>query len=363
MISNLKNFYVTSQTQLNEVVKLIKEVKIVALDTEFTRQTTYYPILSIVQIAVKNHQNIQELFIVDCLQNLDLSEFFALIFDEKIIKILHSSAQDLQIFCHESDALPQNIFDTQIMANFCGFGFSVGYSRLVEILFEKNLDKKQQRSDWQLRPLTSQQIEYALFDVIFLQDIYQKFSEILQQNNRQDWHWQETQNFLNKILDKSDAALSKKFSFRSKSPKQIWQIQNLISCRERWARKINVPRQHLIKDEVIENLVLGLVKKLDLAPEINAEIEKILAQKEQSFDKNSPQNSDFLMNQKQKNCFEEAKKLIKTIALQENFQEQFLINSNELKELICQPQFFAQKLVGWREKLFGQQLKNLIYTQ
>ena len=222
-----------------------------ALDTEFTRQTTYYPILSIVQIALKNLRGEQELFIIDCLAKLDLSQFWALIADQKIVKILHSSTQDLQIFYQKSQLKPRNIFDTQIMANFCGFGFSVGYSSLVEIFFKKNLDKKEQRSDWQLRPLSLQQIEYALLDVIFLQEIYQKFVEILAQKNRQDWHLQETQNFIEKILDSSDASLAKNFSFRNKSPKQISQIQNLLLCRERWARKINVPRQHLMKDEVI----------------------------------------------------------------------------------------------------------------
>jgi ribonuclease D len=158
MMQNSENFYINSQSQLNRVVDLIKETKLVALDTEFTRETTYYPILSIVQVALKKTAQPQQLFIIDCLADLDLSQFFALIAEEKISKVLHSSAQDLQIFHHKSDLMPQGVFDTQVMANFCGFDFSAGYSNLVEKLFSTVLDKKQQRSDWQIRPLSNKLI-------------------------------------------------------------------------------------------------------------------------------------------------------------------------------------------------------------
>ena len=150
------------------MVGLIKEAGVVALDTEFTRQTTYYPILSIIQVAVKTSLKKKESFIVDCMTDIDLTELFAIIADPRIIKILHSCAQDLQIFHRKSNLLPQSIVDTQLMANFCGYGFSVGYSALVNRICDWQLDKDQQRSDWQVRPLSAKQIEYALLDVFFL---------------------------------------------------------------------------------------------------------------------------------------------------------------------------------------------------
>lgn len=361
---NLKHEIITSSGQLLKVIKLIKEAKIVALDTEFTRQTTYYPILSIVQIAVKNSKQEQQLFIIDCLAKIDLSEFFNLIADKKIIKILHSSTQDLQIFNHQSNLLPQSVIDTQIMANFCGFDFSIGYSNLVEKFFQKSLDKKQQRSDWQARPLNQKQIEYALLDVAFLQEIYEKLLEILIKQERLDWLHQEMQNFIKKILYKSDESLSKNFSFRGKSQKQIFQIKNLISCRENWAKKINVPRQHLIKDEVLENLVLNREINLNLSVEIKVEIAEILQKKITDFAKNTSSQEDSTkqdsMTASQKNCYLEAKKLINEICLKENFKEQFLITASDLKKIICCAEIFDKMVSGWRFQVFGQDLKKLI---
>jgi ribonuclease D len=361
---NLKHKIITSPKQLFEVIELIKEAKIVALDTEFTRQTTYYPILSTIQIAVKNSKQEQKLFIIDCLEKTDLSDFFAIIADEKIIKIMHSCAQDLQIFNHQSNLLPQSVVDTQIMANFCGFNFSVGYSNLVEAFFQKSLNKQQQRSNWQLRPLSQEQIEYALLDVVFLEKIYEKLLEILNQKSRRNWLYQEMQNFIDKVLNKSDETLSKKFSFKGKSSKQIFQIKNLISCRENWARKINVPRQHLIKDEAIESLVLNRKVDLNLNPKIKAEIKEILQQKSEDFAQNDFLENNFenqnFMTASQKNCYLEAKKLINKICFKENFKEQFLISSSDLKKAICNSKDFDKTVSGWRYQLFGQDLKKLI---
>jgi ribonuclease D len=361
---NLKHKIIASSKQLFEVIQLIKETKIFSLDTEFTRQTTYYPILSTIQIAVKNSKKEQELFLIDCLKKIDLSDFFAIIADEKIVKIMHSCAQDLQIFNHQSNLLPQSVVDTQIMANFCGFNFSVGYSNLVEAFFQKSLNKQQQRSNWQLRPLTQEQIEYALLDVVFLEEIHEKLLEVLHKKSRHNWLCQEMQNFTDKILNKSDESLTKNFSFRGKSSKQIFQIKSLISCRENWARKINVPRQHLIKDEAIENLVLNREINLNLNHELKAEIKKILKKKSEDFAQNDffEKESEMqnLMTANQKNCYLEAKKLINKICLQENFKEQFLISSSDLKKAICNTKNFDKAVSGWRYQLFGQDLKKLI---
>ena len=159
------------------MVGLIKEAGVVALDTEFTRQTTYYPILSIIQVAVKVSPKKKESFIVDCMTDINLTDLFAVIADPKIIKILHSCAQDLQIFHRKSSLLPQSIVDTQLMANFCGYGFNIGYSALVDRICDWQLDKEQQRSDWQSRPLSAKQIEYALLDVFFWKKFTKNFAQ------------------------------------------------------------------------------------------------------------------------------------------------------------------------------------------
>lgn len=362
--NNPENFYITSQAQLDEVSGLIKAAKLVALDTEFTRETTYYPILSIIQVAVKNSAGEQNNFIIDCFAKLDLSEFFGIIADPKIIKILHSSTQDLQIFYQKSGLIPQGVIDTQIMANFCGFGFSVGYSNLVEKLFQKQLNKKQQRSDWQRRPLSKNQLEYALLDVVFLEGIYRKFSEILLQQNRFDWCFEEMENFIQKILFRTDDNLGKNFSFRGKSDREISQIKNLILWREGWARKFNVPRQHFLKDEVLEKIVadksVEKISAFDFTQQMLEEINKILDENEEISDQTLRREKKFFMSEKRKNSFHEAKKLIAKISAQENFQEQFLITSSDLERIVCEQKFSVEKAAGWRYQLFGKELEQLI---
>ena len=139
-MTNKENFYITNNQNLEFVLDLILKAKAVAIDTEFTREKTYYPILSLIQIAVKDEGELKS-FIVDGLADIDLAPLFKIIADKKITKILHSSLQDLQIFYQKSNEAPLGVADTQILANFCGFGFNVGYSNLVESFFQKEIDK------------------------------------------------------------------------------------------------------------------------------------------------------------------------------------------------------------------------------
>ncbi len=355
------DFYITSQSQLDSLLDLISAEKLVALDTEFTRQTTYYPILSIVQVAIKTPDNKKKSFIIDCLSDLDLSGFFALISDPKIKKILHSSAQDLQIFYLASNIMPQAIIDTQIMANFCGFGCNVGYSNLVDKIFARSLNKDQQRSDWQRRPLSQKQIEYALLDVEFLHEIYEKFYTILEKNKRYDWFDEEMKKFIEKSLHKSEDNLLKNFSFSKKSEVQKSQLRKLVLWRENLSKKNNLLRQYFLKDEDLENIIdLGLVDGAiyhRLTKEMLSEIEIILAD-------NSEENFDFVnnffMTDRQKILLEQVKEMVAKIAEKENFAAQFLLTNFDIKKIICQQDSFEKTVDAWRHILLGKELKEII---
>lgn len=360
-LKDSQNFYISSDSELRRLIEIIKETRLIAVDTEFTRRTTYYPILSIIQISLKNAKGQRHSFIIDCLAGLDLSDVFMIIADPQITKIFHSSAQDLQIFHQQlNDQFPSNVVDTQVMANFCGLGFNIGYSNLVQKLFQITLNKDQQNSDWHARPLNQKQIHYAFLDVVFLEEIHEKFLEILSERGRIEWFYEEMKSFVEKTLLQSDENLTKKFSFRNKKAKDIARITDLVLWRERWARKIDVPRQHLLKDEVIEKIVyrqsLDFNFGKNVSPKMLEEIKKILAQTNQDFEK-VPR---FFMNEKQKKSYQEAKRLISKISLKENFKEQFLITSSDLKKAICEEKFFNEKLVGWRHQLFGKELANLL---
>jgi len=353
------DFYITTQPQLDSLTQLIREEKLVALDTEFTRQTTYYPILSIIQVAVKLG-NVKKSFIIDCVGDLDLSGFYATISDEKIKKILHSASQDLQIFYLGSNALPKGIIDTQVMANFCALGNNIGYSALVKKISGKILNKDQQRSDWQRRPLSQKQVDYALLDVEFLHEIYAEFCEFLDKTKRWSWFEEEMEKTIDKSLHKPEENLFKNFSPRNKTAAQKSQLRKLVLWRENLAQKRNLIRQFFLKDEDLEKIIdRGIFdpkKHPRISNEMAAEVEEILADLEENFDF----SNNFALDEKQKILLEEAKKLVEKIAKNEDFSPQFLLTNFDLKKIISQKEPFEKNLTGWRFELLGSELKSLI---
>ncbi len=369
-ISESYNYnHITDNAALKEVVELIRENKLVMLDTEFMRERTYYPILSLIQIAVKEPSGEQKLFIIDALSGVDLKPFLEVIFDKKVTKILHASLQDLQIFCQKFgidnggmlDGWETSIIDTQIMANLCGFNFNTGYSNLAEIFLQKQIDKTLQRSDWQKRPLGSDQLEYAISDVIFLEEIYRNLSRILTEKNRIKWYEEEMKNFVTKIISESKENLFKNFSFKGRSREEVSKIKNLILWRENWAQKLDLPRQHFMRDYVIERVAYSQDFDLNLDEHKIAEIKKILAQDVDIEDKISSKDEGNFMNDRQKNLYKKSKELIAEIAREENLKEQLLITSQTLKNIVCTKKPIEDMLQGWRYDLCGERLKTIIY--
>ena len=155
------------------------------LDTEFLREKTYYAQLCLIQVA-----NADSAVCIDAIA-LNTAEalqpLFDLLFDPNIVKVFHASSQDLEIFYQLAGKVPEPIFDTQIAATITGYGDQIGYANLVEKIEGVKLSKTQSRTDWSLRPLSNDQIAYALDDVTYLRDIYLKLDQALKDNGRVDW--------------------------------------------------------------------------------------------------------------------------------------------------------------------------------
>ncbi len=354
----MSDFYITTSAALQKVVTQINHKKIVALDTEFTREKTYYPILSLVQIAVDN-----KVYIVDCLADIDLQPFFDVIANKEIKKILHSAIQDLQIFYQKSTQFPQNIVDVQLMANFCGIGFNIGYSNLSEKMLGIFLDKKMQRSDWQQRPLDIKQIEYAMNDVLYLEEICLQLGDILQQKKRSKWFEEEMQDFIRKALVKGDENLFKNFSmqkrFSYKTPNQLAKIRSLILWREKQAQQINLPRRHFLEDKIVEEMVMMENFDLDLEDYMLQEIREILAAHNEEEYEDFSGEPKLVMNELQKSQYQRAKNLIAKIAQDEDLKEQFLITSPALKNIVLGKKKVDEIISGWRYFLFGKKLEKI----
>src|SRR5436309_12907811 len=178
---------ITDNDALARFCERQKGAEFVAVDTEFMRERTYWPILCLVQVAGP-----EEAVAIDALaEGIELAPLLALMADAKTLKVFHAARQDLEIFCQLAGEVPHPVFDTQIAAMVCGFGDAASYETLVRRLAGASLDKASRFTDWSHRPLTERQIRYALADVIHLRTVYEKLQQKLAQNSRAAWFAEE----------------------------------------------------------------------------------------------------------------------------------------------------------------------------
>src|SRR6266850_8368799 len=175
----------------------------VAVDTEFMRERTYWPILCLVQVAGP-----EEAVAIDALApGIELAPLLALMADPEILKVFHAARQDLEIFFQLSGLVPHPIFDTQVAAMVCGFGDAASYETLVKRLAGANLDKASRFTDWAHRPLTERQVQYALADVVHLRTVYDRLQQVLAENGRAAWFAEEMADLVDPAIYRSDPAV------------------------------------------------------------------------------------------------------------------------------------------------------------
>ncbi|HDL5700183.1 TPA: ribonuclease D [Mannheimia haemolytica] len=166
--------WVETNEQLEAVCEQARKTKVVALDTEFIRTRTYYPILGLIQLF-----DGQQVSLIDPNTISDFSPFVSLLADKNIIKVLHACSEDLEVFEYQFKQLPEPMLDTQVMAAFAGIGISMGFAKLVSHYLNIELDKGASRTDWLARPLSAEQLQYAAADVWYLLPVYEKLAQAL----------------------------------------------------------------------------------------------------------------------------------------------------------------------------------------
>src|ERR1700687_620219 len=163
---------ITTPPQLAAVCARLATQPVITVDTEFLRETTYYPLLCVVQMA-----SAEDAVVIDTLANgIDLKPFFDLMANEKVLKVFHAARQDIEIVWHRAGTVPHPIFDTQVAAMVLGYGDSIAYDQLVERITGDLLDKSHRFTDWTRRPLSDAQVTYALSDVTHLRAVYLKLA-------------------------------------------------------------------------------------------------------------------------------------------------------------------------------------------
>ena len=160
---NKTNKIIIDDDTLKKFINKCLKQKVLAIDTEFIRDNTYYPILCLVQIAGEDFAAA-----IDPLSEIDMNPIWDLLSNEKILKIFHSGRQDIEIFLNLTGKIPKPIYDTQIAAMFCGLGDQVGYEKLVDKFLNLSINKQNQFTNWLQRPLTKSQLDYAISDVTHL---------------------------------------------------------------------------------------------------------------------------------------------------------------------------------------------------
>lgn len=232
----------------------------VTVDTEFVRETTYWADLCLVQVA--GHE---VLFAVDALApGLDMTPLYDLLRDHNVLKVFHAARQDIEIFYHLMKDMPEPLFDTQVAAMVCGFGESVGYETLVSHFTGVRLDKAQRFTDWSRRPLSPRQIAYALDDVVHLRTVYEKLDAILEKEGRHSWLDEEMAILLSPstyVIAPEEAW--RRLKTRSHNRRFLAIVRAIAAWREREAQRRNVPRNRVIRDDLLLEMAAHPPKSVD----------------------------------------------------------------------------------------------------
>jgi ribonuclease D len=241
---------ITTSADLADACDLLAQGEFLALDTEFHRESTYWPQLCLVQAATADFD-----CLIDPLAGLDLNPLLRLVADPGRVKVFHAARQDLEIFSRLLGKPPAPIFDTQIAAMACGLGDSISYENIVMRVVKAQIDKSSQFTDWTRRPLSEKQLQYAREDVTYLRDIYRILRERLVRKNRLAWIEEEHAALLHPDLYAFDPAQAwKRLKPRKFRQDYLAILASVAAWREQTAQEADKPRQRILKDDAIQEI-------------------------------------------------------------------------------------------------------------
>ena len=241
---------ITTTADLKAFCDKIKGQPFVAVDTEFMRETTYWPKLCLIQAAAAT----AEACIDPLAEGLDLEPFLEIMRDERILKVFHAARQDVEIF-NNLKAMPRPLFDTQVAGMAAGFGEQIAYDALVRQMLKIELDKSSRFTDWARRPLSDNQLTYALADVTHLAALYPMLRERLEKEGRLAWVTDEMNDLTSPAnYDVEPENAWKRLRPRKNSAKYLAVYRAVAAWRERTAQTRDQPRGRILKDEAIDEI-------------------------------------------------------------------------------------------------------------
>ena len=357
---------ITTTQDLTEACEAFSRGSFVAVDTEFMRESTFWPQLCLIQLAGENDGD--EL-IVDPLAKpeLDLAPFYALMNNPRIEKVFHAARQDIEIVVHQAKIVPHPVFDTQVAAMVCGFGESDSYVNLVKKLTGADVDKSSRFTDWSHRPLQKAQLTYALGDVIYLRQIYVKLKQDLEASGRAQW------------LDEEMAELTAPATYRVE-PEDAWQrlklrvkgrkglavLMELAAWRERLAQSQDVPRARILRDEALYDIAnqaptevaqLGRLRTLSDGFARSARAKEIIDAVKRGLARD-PKTVPAIVNGTPMSAeatatFDLLRVLLKSAAARHKVAPKLIATSEDLERIATESEPDVHALKGWRRDMFG----------
>jgi len=350
----------TTSIEIDNLCNKLKNEKFICIDTEFIREKYYYPKLCLIQIGDSKGNG----WAIDTLiNNINLEPIYKIFAKKKIMKVFHSPRQDFEIILNLTKKIPNPIFDTQSAAMACGFGDSVSYENLVKNILGINIDKNARYTNWQKRPLSSQQIKYAISDVTHLSKIYLYLIKDIESNSRMEWIKEEINNFYNeKLYYTRPYDAWKKIKFNTNNIKTISLIREMAATREKLAQKINVPKNKIMRDEIIVKLAKNPPNNISSFKSLrginlnymNDYTKKLIIKSIKIGIKK--QNKNLVIN-KSKNIASRAMiEILKIILLdaaeKKNISSLLIANKEDIKNIAIGKKN-VKALKGWRYEVFG----------
>ena len=244
--------YIETADALVSAIADCSKASVLAIDTEFARFNTYYPMVGLIQIFDGHN-----CYLIDPLPLPSLLPLVDLMINPDIVKVFHSGSEDMEVFQHCLGTVPVNLFDSQVAAAALGVGFSMSYQAIVEHFLKIKIAKDETRSDWLQRPLTEGQLAYAALDVIHLLEVYGLLVADLDSQQRRIWAEEESAKLgedLPIMVDPQNAYLKAK-GLNGMTRTQLAVLRSIYGWREQVARSQNVPRNRVIDQKVIDAIV------------------------------------------------------------------------------------------------------------
>jgi len=353
---------ITTTQELAGVCARMARHPYVTVDTEFLRETTFWPKLCVVQLATD-----EEAVAVDALaEGLDLAPFFALMADRAVLKVFHAARQDVEIIWNLARLIPAPLFDTQVAAMVCGYGDQVAYGELAQSIAKVTLDKSSRFTDWTRRPLSDAQIDYAIADVTHLRPIYRFLHAKLERTGRLPWLIDEMATLTSaETYAQEPAKAWERFRHRARKPRDLAVLMEICAWREHEAQSRDVPRSRVLKDDVMIEVALAAPKTVDAlgnmrafprgmerskaGSEILAAIERGLAR--------DPKTLPRIERERRGNgggaTVELLKVLLRQVSERHGVAARMIATIEDLEAIAQNDDADTQTLKGWRRDLFG----------